>query len=234
MIRAILTDIEGTTSSLSFVKDTLFPYAAENLPKYVREHRTEPEVRRQLHATAELANLPGHDVEPLIAQLVEWIETDSKATPLKALQGLIWDGGYRAGDFQAHLYGDAIRGLHRWFEQGLTLYVYSSGSIQAQKLFFEFSRYGDIRRLFAGHFDTTTGNKHDAESYRCIAAEVKVPATGLLFLSDVEAELDAARNAGLKTARLSRAEDYGPAAGDIESKHPCFASFDDIDPSRLT
>lgn len=234
MIRAILTDIEGTTSSLSFVKDTLFPYAAANLPTYVREHRTEPEVRKQLHATAEMASLPGHDVEPLIAQLIQWIESDTKATPLKALQGLIWDGGYRSGDYQAHVYADAIRGLHRWYEKGLSLYVYSSGSILAQKLFFEFSRYGDIRRLFKDHFDTTSGNKHETDSYRRIAANIGLPEDSLLFLSDVEAELDAARAAGFETARLSRPEDYGPDAADVHSSHPCYSTFDDIDSAQLS
>ena len=228
MIRAIVTDIEGTTSSLSFVKDVLFPYAAEHLRDYVLEHRTEAAVRRQLNATAELAGLPSHDVKPLIRQLTEWISSDTKATPLKALQGMIWEGGYRSGAYTAHLYDDAIRGLHEWHEQGLSLYVYSSGSIHAQKLFFEFSRYGDVRPLFRDYFDTTTGNKHDVESYQGIEQAIAVSAEQILFLSDVEAELDAARSAGYLTCRLSRPADYGPGAADITSAHPVCTSFDEI------
>jgi len=228
VIRAIVTDIEGTTSSLSFVKDVLFPYAAEHLRDYVMEHRTETAVRNQLNATAELAGLPSHDVKPLIRQLSDWIASDTKATPLKALQGMIWEGGYRSGAYKAHLYDDAIRGLHDWHEKGLSLYVYSSGSIHAQQLFFEFSRYGDVRALFRDYFDTTTGNKHDAGSYEAIARAITEPPGEILFLSDIEAELDAASGAGYKTCRLARPEDYGDAATNIASGHPVFQSFDDI------
>ena len=233
MIRAIVTDIEGTTSSLSFVKDVLFPYAAEQLPTYVRERRTEPEIRKQLNETARLADLPSHDAKPLIDQLMSWIRSDTKATPLKALQGLIWEGGYRSGAYKAHVYDDAVRGLHEWFENGIRLYVYSSGSIFAQKLFFEFSRYGDLRPLFKDYFDTTTGNKHDVDSYRAIAQQIETAPAEILFLSDVEAELDAARSAGWLTCRLSRPEDYGDEAGSVESRHPLHQSFDDIHLDRF-
>ena len=228
MIKAIVTDIEGTTSSLSFVKDVLFPYAAAKLPEFLREHRTEKPVREQLDATAELAGLPSHDLNPLIRQLVDWIASDTKATPLKALQGMIWKRGYESGDYRAHVYGDAVRCLRDWFENGIHLFVYSSGSVQAQKLFFQYSRYGDIRALFRGYFDTTTGPKHDEASYRAIAAEIGFPGEEILFLSDVEAELDAAGSAGYRTCRLSRPGDYGENAGEVPSNHPVYASFDDI------
>lgn len=233
MTNAIVTDIEGTTSSLSFVKDVLFPYAADKLPEFVRDHRTERAIREQLDATAELAGLPSHDVKPLIRQLLEWIAADEKATPLKTLQGMIWKRGYESGDFQAHVYDDSVRRLRDWFEQGIDLFVYSSGSIQAQKLFFRYSRYGDMRALFRGYFDTTTGHKHDETSYRAIAAELALPADEILFLSDVEAELDAAKNAGFRTCRLSRPEDYGNKAGEVASNHAVYTSFDDIQLDRI-
>lgn len=228
MIKAVVTDIEGTTSSLSFVKDVLFPYAAAQLPEFVREHRTEKNVRKQLDATAELAGLPSHEVNPLIRQLLDWIANDTKATPLKALQGMIWKRGYESGDYQAHIYDDAVRRLRDWFENRLQLFVYSSGSVQAQELFFQYSRYGDVRALFRGYFDTTTGPKHDEASYRAISTEIGFPGGEILFLSDVEAELDAAARAGYRTCRLSRPEDYGDKAGEVASNHPVYTSFDDI------
>lgn len=228
MIKAVVTDIEGTTSSLSFVKDVLFPYAAKHLPEFVRAHRTEKSVREQLDATAQLANLPSHDVQPLIQQLMDWIAADTKATPLKTLQGMIWKRGYESGAYQAHLYADAVSGLRDWFENGLPLFVYSSGSVQAQKLFFQYSRYGDVRALFSGYFDTTTGNKHEKASYAAIATDIGQVPEGILFLSDIERELDAARAAGFGTCRLSRPEDYGADAVDVVSNHPVYATFEDI------
>jgi enolase-phosphatase E1 len=228
LTRAILTDIEGTTSSLRFVKDVLFPYAAKNLPEFVREHRAEEPVREQLEATAALAGLPSHELEPLIRRLLEWIASDAKVTPLKALQGMIWKRGYESGAYQAHVYDDAVRSLREWAERGVDLFVYSSGSIQAQELFFQYSRCGDMRALFGGYFDTTSGNKHDEASYRTIAAAIGLPAEEILFLSDVEAELDAARIAGYRTGRLARPEDYGDGAGETISNHPVYVSFDDI------
>ena len=229
MIKAIVTDIEGTTSSLSFVRDVLFPYAAEHIPRFVQQHRTEAPVRTQLNATADLAGLPRHDTDDLVRQLKDWIASDTKATPLKALQGMVWRRGYESGDYQAHIYADAVRRLRDWFEQRIDLYVFSSGSIEAQKLFFQYSRYGDMRPLFRGYFDTTTGAKHEEASYRTIAETIGMPASDLLFLSDTEAELDAAGAAGYRTGRLLRPEDYVEAEPDAVSRHPTFASFDDID-----
>lgn len=232
MIKAVVVDVEGTTSSLSFVKDVLFPYAAEHIADFVRDKRTEKPVREQLDAVAELSGLPSHDPKPLIEQLVAWIDEDVKATPLKALQGMIWKRGYESGAYRAHVYADAVRSMRDWFEAGIELYVYSSGSVQAQQLFFEHSRYGDLRPLFRGYFDTTTGMKQETGSYLAIASAIDQPAEAILFLSDVEAELDAARAAGWQTARLLREEDYPDAKG-VESAHPLFASFDDISPKEL-
>lgn len=228
MIRAILTDIEGTTSSISFVKDVLFPYAARELPEFVRAHRTDGQVRHQLDAAAELAGIPSHDSETVLRQLLQWIHDDVKATPLKALQGMLWKRGYESGAYKAHVYADAVQKLHEWYERQILLYVYSSGSVQAQQLFFRYSLYGDMRRLFSGWFDTTTGPKRDAESYRAICAEIGLPSSSILFLSDVVAELDAARAAGLHTCLLTRPEDSDSAAGSGSPPHTTARSFDDI------
>ena len=204
MIRAIVTDIEGTTSSIDFVYDVLFPYAEEALPAYVRSHEEEPEVRAQLDAVAEEAGLDRDDTEGLIEQLQAWIDEDRKATPLKALQGMIWQHGYESGDYKGHIYEDAAEHLRRWHDEGIQLYVYSSGSVQAQKLLFGNSEEGDLTPLFSGYFDTRTGNKKEAESYREILRELDLEAQQVLFLSDVEDELEAAEQAGMQSCWLVR------------------------------
>lgn len=159
MIKAILTDIEGTTSSLSFVKDVLFPYSRERMADFVRRHGQEPAVRLLLDEVARLAGVNHTDDNRITEQLVRWIDEDQKITPLKALQGMIWEEGYRRGDFKGHVYEDAVRNLRRWQERGIRLYVYSSGSVQAQKLLFGHTGYGDLTPLFSGYFDTAVGGK---------------------------------------------------------------------------
>lgn len=223
MIRAIVTDIEGTTGSIRFVHEVLFPYARAHLGEFLRQHALEPEVADELAATRELAFDPEADLERLIAILEAWIDQDRKATPLKALQGMIWAQGYRDGDFTGHVYPDAVAGLARWHAQGIALYVYSSGSIQAQRLLFGHSDAGDLTPLFAGYFDTTIGAKREAESYRRIRAAIGVAAEEVLFLSDVVEELDAAREAGLATVQLVR------EAGMTTGAHPVAANFDEVD-----
>ena len=205
MIAAIVTDIEGTTSSLSFVKDVLFPYARARMAEFVRTRATEPAVRKELDAVRGLA---GKDLgtEELVAQLIRWIDEDKKVTPLKALQGMIWEDGYKKGDFKGHMYEDAVRNLRRWQAQGIRLYVFSSGSVQAQKLLFGYSDFGDLTPLFSGYFDTTIGNKREAEAYRKIVAAIGLPPVEILFLSDIREELDAARAAGMQTLWLERAD----------------------------
>lgn len=203
MIRAILTDIEGTTSSLSFVKDVLFPYSRARIADYVHAHAAEPAVRAQLEEVRRLAGATLTE-DGVIAQLVQWIDEDRKITPLKALQGMIWEDGYRRGDFQGHMYEDAVRKLRAWQAQGLKLYVFSSGSVLAQKLLFGHTAFGDLMPLFSGYFDTTVGNKREAAAYRTIAAQIGLPTADILFLSDIREELDAAREAGMPTCWLVR------------------------------
>jgi enolase-phosphatase E1 len=223
MIRAILTDIEGTTSSLSFVKDVLFPYSRSRMGEFVRAHASDPAVRRLLDdARTAAPETPSGD-DALIAVLVRWIDEDRKATPLKALQGLIWEAGYRNGDFKGHLYADAYAALRTWHERDLRLYVFSSGSVKAQQLLFAHSDYGDLTPLFNGYFDTTIGAKRESDAYRRIAREIGLPAADILFLSDIKEELDAAHGAGMKTYWVVRAgEPIGRAA------HPIARSLADI------
>lgn len=223
-IKAILTDIEGTTSAVSFVFDVLFPYAARHLPDYVRQHATQPEVAAQLQAVRVESGEPDADVERVIAILLDWIAQDRKATPLKALQGMVWEQGYKQGQLKGHVYPDAVEALKRWHRDGFALYVYSSGSIQAQRLIFGCSEAGDLSGLFSGYFDTTSGPKREAQSYRSIAAAIGLPAEQILFLSDIVEELDAAQAAGMATCGLVR--DVGKLAG-----HDNVASFAVIDPA---
>jgi enolase-phosphatase E1 len=224
MVKAILTDIEGTTSSLSFVKEVLFPYAAERLPAFVRAYRDDPQVA-QLLEDARAATDGAGDEDALIAAMLDWIATDRKITPLKALQGLVWEEGYARGDFRGHIYEDAARRLRAWRAAGLRLYVYSSGSVHAQKLLFGHTEHGDLTPVFSGFFDTRIGGKRERESYRAIASEIGLLPAEILFLSDIREELDAARDAGMSTTALRREGVTGPF-GD----HPVAEDFDGVRP----
>lgn len=211
MIKVVVTDIEGTTSSLSFVKDVLFPYARQHLADYVRQHQHEPTVNALLNDARQLTD-PQADSEQLIAQFIDWIDRDQKITPLKALQGLIWEDGYRQGAFQGHVYADAVECLRHWKAQGYELYIYSSGSVHAQKLLFAHTEYGDLTPLFSGYFDTHIGGKKEVASYQAIIEQVGQPADTIVFLSDIKEELDAARIAGLQTYWLTREQTPDPQA----------------------
>jgi enolase-phosphatase E1 len=221
--RVVLTDIEGTTSSISFVKDVLFPYARERLPAFVAAHAGKPEVRALLDDAAREGGIIGADDLSIVALLQRWIDEDRKATPLKALQGMVWFDGYDGRHFVAHMYPDAVAALHRWHAAGVPIHVYSSGSVPAQKLYFGHTADGDLLPLFAGFFDTTSGPKREADSYRRIAAAIGMPAQDILFLSDIDAELDAAGAAGLATAWVRR--DGTPAP---HERHRAITSFDEL------
>ena len=221
-VRAILTDIEGTTSSIAFVHEVLFPYAAERLPDFVRAHRDDMEVAELIDRAREEAGEPDADSERVIEILLAWIAADRKATPLKALQGLIWRHGYEVGDFTGHVHDDAVDGLRAWAGAGIDLYVYSSGSVGAQKLLFGHSDAGDLRPLFRGYFDTRIGHKGERESYERIAIEIGLRPDEILFLSDVAEELDAARDAGMRTMQLVR--DDAVVRGD----HPAARDFTEV------
>jgi enolase-phosphatase E1 len=225
-IKAILTDIEGTTSAVSFVFDVLFPFAARHLPEFVLARADEPEVATQLDAVRRDCGEPDASVQRVVEILLGWIAEDRKATPLKALQGMVWEQGYQAGQLKGHVYPDAVEALRRWKQEGYDLYVYSSGSIQAQKLIFGCSEAGDLSPLFSGYFDTTSGPKREADSYRRIASAIGRPGEEILFLSDVVQELDAAREAGLQTVGLAR-------EGGVLDGHETVASFAVIDLARF-
>lgn len=192
MTKAILTDIEGTTSSIAFVHDVLFPYARARLPDWVAKH--------------------GGD----LAQLNAWMDADAKVTELKEIQGRIWAEGYAAGELKGHVYPEAADALRRWHADGVKLAVFSSGSVAAQKLIFGHSDQGDLSPLFSGWFDTTTGPKREAQSYALIADALGIPPADVLFLSDISAETDAARAAGMKALLIDRENGEGDIASFAE------------------
>jgi enolase-phosphatase E1 len=218
--QGILLDIEGTTSSVSFVYDVMFPYVRRHLTFEVLTKWMEPEYLAAFDAIAKDA---GHDsLDAWLAQeqltrdnalrganlvcreVLRLMDADAKATGLKQLQGLIWKSGFESGELKAHVYEDVPPALAAWKAAGKDVRIYSSGSVQAQKLFFGHTIAGDLLPNFRGHYDTTTGPKKEAESYCKIAGEFGLPPTTILFLSDIVAELDAARDAGLATILVVR------------------------------
>ena len=222
-MQAIVTDIEGTTSSIAFVHDTLFPYARERMVDYLRAHWRDATVRTHVEEVireATCADTP----EAVGAELLRWMDADRKATPLKALQGDIWAEGYADGSLHGHVYPDTPDYLRRWAQAGLALYVYSSGSVAAQKLIFGHSLAGDLCPLFQGYFDTTIGGKKETASYWRIVDALGCPAAQILFLSDVGEELDAAAEAGLLTCQLVRDDSVV-----LADAHPQAADFAEVD-----
>jgi len=227
-IQAIVTDIEGTTTPISFVYETLFPFARRRLERACSAAADDPRLQQALSILRseflqQQAGADGTfgDGASFAASLMD---QDRKSTGLKALQGLIWEAGYRSGELRATLFDDVPTALERWRDGGLRLRVFSSGSVLAQKLLFGHTQSGDLTSFFDGFHDTTTGAKQQSASYEAIAAAAKLPAADVLYLSDVVAELDGARQAGMHTALLKRPGN--PAQP--ESTHPAVPDFDAI------
>lgn len=210
----IVTDIEGTTSAIAHVHEVLFPYSRSRIRDWVRRPEAAAVVREVAADPDEAATI-----------LIGWIDQDVKASPLKTLQGLIWAEGYASGELTAHVYDDVPPALRRWSDAGVPVYVYSSGSELAQRLWFQHTQHGDLLRHFAGHFDTVSaGPKREVASYQAIAKSIGTEPAGLTFLSDVAAELDAAEQAGWHTVGVSRPEDGSPDVG----RHRVIRSFAEL------
>jgi enolase-phosphatase E1 len=224
-MRVVVTDIEGTTTSLSLVRDVLFPYARKHLVEFLQRHREDSEVNAILDDIRVREKDASLSEESIVALLCAWMDEDRKIAPLKALQGLIWHEGYTAGELHGHLYEDAWDRLREWRSTGLRLYVYSSGSVAAQKLLFGHTPFGDLTGLFSGFFDTRVGGKLEPRSYEAIARAVDCPPEEIVFLSDHRGELDAARAAGLSTVWVER---DGRDADVVDSPHPRVSTFADI------
>jgi enolase-phosphatase E1 len=222
--KAIVTDIEGTTSSLAFVHEVLFPYSRTRLAEFVEAHPEQAApILDQVRAEA---GEPTLDRDGCVSRLLEWHDADRKIAPLKTLQGMIWAEGFAHGVLKGHIYLDALEGLRRWRARGIALYVYSSGSVAAQKLIFGNTEHGDLTPLFSGYFDTAVGGKKEAASYAAIARDIGLDPADILFLSDVGEELAAASEAGLQVVLLTR--DGLPQA----SRFTAVSSFDPILPAK--
>jgi len=207
MIRFILMDIEGTTTSISFVHEVLFPYASKHLEDFVRKNADDPKVKAELAAVKNtVKEEDGKELSEAeaIQQLLDWIKADRKHTALKNLQGYLWKKGYETGQYKGHIYDDVLPVMKKWQSEGKKMGIYSSGSVEAQKLLFGYSEKGDLTPYLSAYFDTNIGHKREEQSYRNIRQELNIPANELLFLSDVEEELDAAKAAGFQTIQLVR------------------------------
>jgi len=238
-IRAILLDIEGTTTPIDFVFKSLFPYAAANVEQFLRQHHSDPEINNliaELRSTWSGAASSGAPVwiestseEKLVsaASYVRWLITrDSKITPLKTLQGKIWEQGFRSGSLKGEVYPDVAPAFSRWRRQGRRIAVFSSGSVLAQKLLFAHSTAGDLSSFIEANFDTTAGPKREPASYKKIASSLNLPSDQILFVSDILAELDAARAARMNTAHSLRPGIPAQPA----SAHTSLESFDQLLP----
>ncbi len=229
--QAILLDVEGTTSSISFVYDVLFTFAKDHVADFLSRERGTEAVQAAAVMLAAEVEMPGASLDDpagrqqLVQAALDLMNRDEKSTPLKALQGMIWRSGFESGQLVSHVFDDVPPALARWADSGLDVRIYSSGSEEAQKLFFAHTAAGDLTRYLRGHYDTTTGPKREASSYAHIAADMALEPRQILFLSDVGAELDAARQAGMATALAVRPGNRDPG-GLLE--HEPFQSFADI------
>ncbi len=220
-------DIEGTTSSISFVHQVLFPYSAKRLPSFLKEQ--EAVVNAILGKVRETIssekNVPEKKItlEDCETALLDWIKSDRKHPALKEIQGLIWREGYESGAYRGHVYPDVPKVWEIWKARGLGMGIYSSGSVDAQKQIFGFSEAGDLTPYLNHFFDTRVGAKREVASYAQIAGEVKLSASEILFLSDIPAELDAAKMAGMAVVHLVRP---GTQPGTI---HPVAHDFLEVD-----
>lgn len=221
-VRAILLDIEGTTTPIAFVHDVLFSYAREHVREFLNQNAAADDIAllREEHA---VDVKEGRNPPPLTAEYVEWlISLDRKSTGLKSLQGKIWRQGYEGGLLKSQVFEDVAPAFQRWRERGLRISIFSSGSVLAQQLLFAHTEVGDLTRFIDGYFDTTVGKKGEAESYRRIAEAMGIAAQEILFISDVVAELDAANQAGMKTILSIR------PGNEPQPQYPSIRSFDEI------
>lgn len=226
MIQFVLMDIEGTTTAISFVHEVLFPYATKHLSNFIQENAEDPLVRQELgavKATVLAEKGQAIDNQAAIDQLKAWIKEDRKHTALKNLQGYLWEQGYEKGEYQGHIYEDVVPVLEKWQAQGIRMGIYSSGSVKAQQLLFAYSDKGNLRSFLSAYFDTKIGHKRELMSYLRIQEALDIPAGGILFLSDVAEELDAAKAAGFQVCQLVR------PGTEASERHPGVGSFADLE-----
>jgi enolase-phosphatase E1 len=216
-LRAVLTDIEGTTTALTFVHDILFPISSAQMESFVRKNwDTNP------HIKAVKDEISASSVDAVVEVLRKWIKEDRKHRDLKAIQGQIWKSGFESGELKGHVYPDVAENFKKWSSAGIRIFIFSSGSAEAQKMIFRHSTSGDLSSYISGYFDTTVGAKKESASYQNIAKAIGLQPAEVLFLSDVVIELDAAQAAGMRTTHLNR--DFIVSGG----SHASVNTFDQI------
>jgi enolase-phosphatase E1 len=222
-IHWILTDIEGTTTEVSFVYDILFPYFRLHMDEWktVDSDQMNQVLEQTRALVLEEQSINVSNKEAIFDQLRQWSIEDRKVTPLKTFQGMVWEQGFKSGAIKGHMYADVKPALERWTSMGMKLAIFSSGSIAAQKQLFGFSTEGDLTPYFSAYFDTTTGMKRDEQTYQLIVIQLDAPANSVLFLSDIHQELEAAKEAGMRTLQLVR-------PGTQANWSSCVADFSDI------
>lgn len=235
--RMILLDIEGTTSSVSYVFDVMYPFSQKKMPEFLANNWDNEKVQAACNQLAidvgesgmsaweDGADTRQQVIDRVVAEANKLIAADVKATGLKEIQGLIWAEGYEAGELKSHFYPDVLPAIEAWKDAGFDIRIFSSGSIKAQKVFFKYTEYGDLAKFLSGHYDTTTGPKKEATSYKLIAEDSGVKPSQVTFLSDVVEELDAARDAGMNTI-LVRRPGNKPVAD--ENGHHAIESFEQL------
>ena len=233
-VGVVLLDVEGTTTPIAFVTDVLFPYARSHLRAFLRAHSSDAEVREAVDVLrAEQrrepppADAPSNatDDDSIAGYAERLMERDSKSTGLKTLQGLIWKEGFRSGELRGEVFDDVPAALRRWRAAGVRTAIYSSGSVLAQKLLFGSTPFGDLTRDLDAHFDTAVGGKRDPASYRRIADALGVQPSSILFLSDIAAELEAARSSGCQVALAVRP---GNSTQTVSGGTETLGTFDEI------
>lgn len=225
-VRHVVVDIEGTTSASAFVFDVLFPYATQRFGPWLDAHGDEPETAVIIAQVGGEIGVADPSRERVVAALTDWVAEDRKATPLKTLQGLIWEQGFASGELVSHFFPDALEALRDWHASGLPISVYSSGSVLAQRNWYAHSPGGDLTPWISGYYDTANaGPKREVASYRAIAEAIGADPSTLLFCSDVVAELDAASEAGWQVVRVRRP---GEPHAVQDSAYPEVAEMTDI------
>jgi enolase-phosphatase E1 len=239
-VHGILLDIEGTTTPIQFVYHVLFPFARAHLKDYLRRNAGSEEFQRDLmrlreehrddtasgFAPPKWVNEPQDAQIESIAHYVFWLmDRDRKSVALKSLQGKIWQQGYLQGELKGQLFDDVPPAMKDWKKRNLDVRIFSSGSVLAQRLLFAHTEFGDLTRFLFGYFDTNIGSKTDQESYRRIAAKFQLPASEVLFISDMTAELDVAESAGMQTLLCVRPGNLPPPA---KHGHAIISSFSEI------
>lgn len=243
-VKAIIFDVEGTTTPISYVKDKLYTYARNEVERYLTEKWEDAETIKDVTALRELAKKDKEEGVDGVVEIpddatkektlkatvdnVRWqMDKDRKTSELKQLQGHIWKEGYASGELKGEVFEDVPPMLRMLSEEGFTLYVFSSGSVESQKLLFANTQEGDMTDVFTDYFDLTTGSKTDAESYKKIAEQVRIPAEEILFLTDLPEEAEAAVSAGLRAALVIR-----PGNADLTDEHlqnfACIEQFDEL------